>query len=355
MTNSWHKNALQKIFAEMNRSSDTHLLKIFFSKKSNISLYLKDESSHITGSLKHRLARSLYLYGICNGWINENTTIIEASSGNTAVAEAYFAFLLGLRFIAVMPKSISQQKIKRIEHYQGECVLIEHTQTDREVAYELASKCNSHFMDQFTFAERAVDWRSNNNIAESTFRQMANEQFPIPEWIVCGAGTGGTAATFGRYIRYALYPTQLCVVDPEDSVLYDYFIHRDSSISIQKASRIEGIGRRYVPASFFPDIISRMIKVPDDGSIAALYFLEQLTGLKFGASTGSALYGSLQLAAELQEQGKKGSIVVIAGDSGHLYHDTYYNHDWLKTKNIHIKPYLEQLWHFYNTGKWVMP
>ena len=57
-------------------------------------------------------------------------------------------------------------------------------------------------MDQFTFAERATDWRGNNNIAESMFAQMDRERFPVPRWIVVGAGTGGTSATIGRYARY---------------------------------------------------------------------------------------------------------------------------------------------------------
>ena len=61
-----------------------------------IDLYLKDESSHPTGSLKHRLARSLFLYGLCSGQITEGSTVVEASSGSTAVSEAYFARMLGL-------------------------------------------------------------------------------------------------------------------------------------------------------------------------------------------------------------------------------------------------------------------
>lgn len=80
-----------------------------------IQLYLKDESTHPTGSLKHRLARSLFLYGLCNGWIKEGTTIIESSSGSTAVSEAYFARLLGLPFIAVMPSCTAKRKIEQIE------------------------------------------------------------------------------------------------------------------------------------------------------------------------------------------------------------------------------------------------
>jgi cysteine synthase A len=72
---------------------------------------------HPTGSLKHRLARSLFLYGLCNGWITERTTIVEASSGSTAISEAYFARFLELPCVAVMPTSTSPEKVALIEGY----------------------------------------------------------------------------------------------------------------------------------------------------------------------------------------------------------------------------------------------
>ena len=76
-----------------------------------IDLYLKDESTHPTGSLKHRLARSLFLYALCNGFIREGTAVVEASSGSTAVSEANFARMIGIPFFAVMPRSTSPEKI----------------------------------------------------------------------------------------------------------------------------------------------------------------------------------------------------------------------------------------------------
>ncbi|WP_308812650.1 pyridoxal-phosphate dependent enzyme [Chromobacterium haemolyticum] len=115
----WVAQAVRKIEADFNRSSDTHLIPLPIPGAPEIQLYFKDESTHPTGSLKHRLARSLFLYGLCNGWIREGSTIIEASSGSTAVSEAYFSRLLGLPFIAVMPKSTSQEKIRAIEFYGG--------------------------------------------------------------------------------------------------------------------------------------------------------------------------------------------------------------------------------------------
>ena len=100
---AWVSHAVHLIEADFNRSADTHLLRVPLAGVPGITLYLKDESTHPTGSLKHRLARSLFLYGLCNGWIGPQTTIVEASSGSTAVSEAYFSRMLGLRFIAVMP------------------------------------------------------------------------------------------------------------------------------------------------------------------------------------------------------------------------------------------------------------
>ena len=79
------------IEADAHRSADTHLLRyplpLTWSDEAGVELYLKDETTHITGSLKHRLARSLFLYALCNGWIGEGTTVVEASSGSTAVSQ----------------------------------------------------------------------------------------------------------------------------------------------------------------------------------------------------------------------------------------------------------------------------
>ena len=121
----WTDNAIRLIEADARRSADTHLLRYplpsSWCADADVQLYLKDETTHITGSLKHRLARSLFLYGLCNGWIGEHTTVVEASSGSTAVSEAYFAALLGLPFIAVMPASTSASKVALIESQGGRC------------------------------------------------------------------------------------------------------------------------------------------------------------------------------------------------------------------------------------------
>ena len=340
----WIRAAIGKLKAEETRSADTHLIKLPVSKWPGIDLYLKDESTHPTGSLKHRLARSLFLFGLCNGTINEGTTIVEASSGSTAISEAYFAELLGLPFIAVVPNGTAPRKIDEIERLGGKCVRTEPGEIYHE-AERIAREYGGHYMDQFTFAERVTDWRGNNNIAERLFAQMADERFPVPRWVIVGAGTGGTSATIGRYIRYladSYGETQLCVADPEHSVFFDAF-SGEASVSPCRPSMIEGVGRPRLEPSFVPCIVDRMIRVKDAASVACTYWLSERLDRRVGGSTGLNTYAMLSLADEMARKGEDGSLVTLICDSGGRYRDTIFNADWCRETRIEPRPILERL------------
>ncbi|MGX9788501.1 L-cysteine desulfhydrase Cds1 [Mycobacterium sp. MMS18-G62] len=353
---SWVDNAVRLIEADTRRSADTHLLRYplpaAWCDGCDVQLYLKDESTHITGSLKHRLARSLFLYALCNGWIGENTTVIEASSGSTAVSEAYFAALLGLPFIAVMPQSTSATKIALIESQGGRCHFVAESSQVYAEAERLAAETGGHYLDQFTNAERATDWRGNNNIAESIFDQMREETHPIPEWIVVGAGTGGTSATLGRYIRYRRYATRLCVVDPENSAFFPSYAQGRRDVVTGCSSRIEGIGRPRVEPSFLPDVVDRMIVVPDAASIAAARHVGTVLGRRVGPSTGTNLWGAFELLAEMIAEGHSGSVVTLLADSGDRYADTYFNDEWLTSQGLDPSAFSEVLVEFERSGRW---
>ena len=348
----WTYEAIRKIEADFNRSADTHLIRIEVPALAGITLYLKDESTHATGSLKHRLARSLFLYALCNGWVGEGTTVIEASSGSTAVSEAYFARLLGLPFIAVMPRGTSCEKVAQIEFYGGRCHFVDDPTTVVAESRRLAAEVGGHFMDQFTYAERATDWRGNNNIAESIFQQLAQEEHPVPEWIVSGAGTGGTSATIGRYLRYRRHATRLCVVDTENSVFAESWRIRDRTLTRARGSAIEGIGRPRVEPSFVPEVIDHVIDVPDAASFAAMRFLSRLIGRAVGGSTGTNLWGCAELMAEMRREGRVGSVVTLLCDSGERYRNTYHDDAWLAAQGYDIAPWTARLERFFATGAW---
>lgn len=348
----WVNEAVQKIEADFQRSADTHLIKLDLPSVPGIDIYLKDESTHPTGSLKHRLARSLFLYALCNGWIKEGTPVIESSSGSTAISEAYFARLLGLDFIAVMPKSTASKKIRQIEFYGGRCHLVDHASQIYAESRRLAKELNGHYMDQFTYAERATDWRGNNNIAESMFSQMKKEQHPEPSYVVMSPGTGGTSATIGRYIRYQQLNSRLCVVDPDNSVFFDYYKTGDTTLTSKTGSRIEGIGRPRVEPSFIPGVVDEMRRIPDAAAIATMLWLEKLLDRKTGPSTGTNLFGALLIAGEMHARGETGSLVTLICDSGERYLDTCYDPQWIASQIGDIEPWIQKLEGFYINGVW---
>lgn len=354
---AWVDGAIRLIEADSRRSADTHLLRYplpaAWSEKSGVALYLKDESTHITGSLKHRLARSLFLYGLCNGWITEGTTVVEASSGSTAVSEAYFADLLGLPFIAVMPSSTSRAKIALIEKYGGRCHFVDSAADVNAEARRLAEQTGGHFLDQFTNAERATDWRGNSNIAEAIFGQMAAEPHPVPSWIVVGAGTGGTSATIGRFIRYRGHTTRLCVVDPENSAFFPAYTQQRCDITITASSRIEGIGRPRVEPSFLTTVIDRMECVPDAASVAAAHQVSHVLGRRVGPSTGTNIWGAFRLLTEMVAAGDRGSVVTLICDSGDRYADTYFDDDWLTAHDLEPGRYADVLTAFERDCSWL--
>lgn len=332
---AWRAEAVRGIEADYNRSADTHLIRLDLPRYPQIKLYLKDESSHPTGSLKHRLARSLFLYALCNAWIGPETCVIEASSGSTAVSEAYFARMLGLRFIAVVPAATAAPKLDAIRFHGGEIHTVDDPRTVYDVAHRLARETDGHYLDQFTYAERATDWRGNNNIAESIFAQMSAEEYSVPTWVVCGAGTGGTSATIGRYIAYQRHTTRLCVADPVHSIFHRHFADRNAvALPEGCASCIEGIGRPRVEPSFIPSVIDRMIAVEDAQSIGAMRALSRRLGRKVGGSTGTNLVACTRLIEEMSERGEQGSIVTILCDGGERYECTYYDDGWLSARGV---------------------
>ncbi|WP_368648573.1 PLP-dependent cysteine synthase family protein [Castellaniella ginsengisoli] len=346
----WTRRAIRILEADGRRSADTHLVKPDFPGLRGIDIYFKDESTHPTGSLKHRLARSLFLYGICNGRIRENTLLVEASSGSTAVSEAYFARLLGLSFVAVMTRSTSQQKIEAIERFGGRCHFVDHAREVYGAAQAIADEADGYYLDQFTHAERATDWRGNNNIAESIFRQMSGEFHAVPEWVVMSAGTGGTSATLGRFIRYRNLDTRLCVVDVEGSAFYEAWQSGDMNITAT-GSRIEGIGRPRVEPSFIPTVIDEMIRIPDEASIAAAHVLSDRLFRRVGGSTGTNFMGVLCMASLMRQQGRSGSLVTLICDSGDRYATSYYNEAWLREQKLDIGGWRARIERFLDTGE----
>lgn len=324
--------ALAVLDRDRRRAPETPLLTLTLSAAPGIDLYLKDESAHPTGSLKHRLARSLFTGGIVAGVIRQGRPLVEASSGSTAVSEAYFARLLGLPFHAVMPLSTAPAKIRAIQAQGGQCHLVSPERLYDE-ARDLADAMGGVYLDQFTNAAPATDWRCDN-IGSAILTQMAGEPHAVPDWIVVGAGTGGTASTIGRHCRYRGLPTRLCVADVEHSAFYAGYRDGDPTARCAQPSRIEGVGRPRVEPSFLPDTIDRMMKLPDAVSIAGMRIVGELLGRPVGPSTGTNFVAASLLAHEMAQEGRAGSIATLLCDDGARYMDCHHDRRWLARQGL---------------------
>jgi len=339
---AWLRDAIATLQREAARSADTHLLHMAFPGFPGIDFYFKDEAAHPTGSLKHRLARSLYLYALCNGRLKPGQAVVDASSGSTAISEAWFARLLGLQFTAVMPEGTAPGKVDAVRALGGDIDLTPPSVCTQARAREIAAR-GACFLDQFGLAERATDWRGNNNIAESILGQMAGEPHPAPAWIVCGVGTGGTSATIGRYLRYRGLPTRLCVAEPEGMVFAKAWPTHARGMHVECCSVIEGIGRQNVEPSFQFGVIDEVIEVPDAASVAAMRLLEDLLGFRYGGSSGTNLVACLQLAMRMRAAGERGSIVSLLCDRGVRYRQTLYDPAWLAARDVDPSPWTARL------------
>jgi len=317
-----------------------------------IRFLLKDESVHPTGSLKHRLARSLFLYALCSGRLRRGQRVVDASSGSTAISEAWFARLLGLPFLAVMPRATALAKQREVAALGGECELVDAGTDTAAHARALAQSLDACYLDQFGLAGCATDWRGNNNIAQSILEQCRKRGHADPAWIVCGAGTGGTSATIGRYLRYAGSPSRLCIADPTGAAFASGWASGDRDARARQPTCIEGIGRARVEPCFAFELADEVIEVPDAASIAGAWMLEHWTGRRFGGSSGTNLVASLRLATGMAERGESGTIVSLLCDRGERYADTLYSPDWLVGRELMITPWIGRLRYLAAAGDW---
>ncbi|MGC9671246.1 PLP-dependent cysteine synthase family protein [Planosporangium sp. 12N6] len=330
---AWAAEAIGRLDREAGDAGRTPLRTFPLPPEWGITLRFKDESAHPTGSLKHRAARAMFRYAIAAGRVTEGTTVVEATGGTAAVAQAYFARLLGLPYLAVMPGAPSPGRAAPVERLGGRCRFVSPPLAIYEEAARIAAENGGHYLDQFTWAERTVDWRGPG-LAEELFDQLADLDAGEPAWLVVGAGTGATSAALGRYLRYHGHATRLAVVDPENSAYFAGWATGAADYATGAPSRIEGIGRPRMEPGFRPELVDVVIPVPDAASVAGARTVRGVTGQPVGGSTGTNLWGALELVARMRRDGETGSIVTLIGDASPRHLRTYHDDRWAGEKGL---------------------
>ncbi|MGP4095674.1 PLP-dependent cysteine synthase family protein [Nonomuraea sp. KM90] len=318
---SWNARALDVLAA----GEPTPLVD-FPVRAPGIRLLLKDESVHPTGSLRHRHARALFRRAVLDGLVGPGTTVVEATGGNAAVAQAWFARRLGLPYIVVMPGEHSRARARPVEELGGECRFV----TPPPAIYDAAREIEGHFLDQFGRA-------AEHDLAAELFGQVR------PDWVVTGASTGATSATLGGWIRAHGRSCRVAVADPENSAYFPGWTLDVPDYATGMPSRIEGIGRPRMEPGFRPDLVDLVIPVPDAAGVAAARHIREVTGLPVGGSSGTALWAALELIDRMRARGESGTVVSLIGDAAERHLATCHDDAWAAERGLDVAQHEEKL------------
>ena len=269
------------------------------------TLLAKVEMFNPSGSVKVRPAKNMLLKALHENLINTNTVIIEATSGNMGIAIAMVCATLGMRFIAVMPASMSIERRKLIQAYGAEIVLTEPSLGMNGAvvkAMELKNELDGFIPSQFD--NQANPLSHYNDTAEEIFTDTDG----LVDIVVSGIGTGGTISGIGQKLK-ANKPVVMVGVEPSDSPL----LTKGKSGS----HKIQGIGANFIPKNLDLDVVDEVIDVSDEEAFSFAKELAMTEGLFVGISSGAALAGALKYIKKYEIKDKM--IVIILPDTGERY------------------------------------
>jgi len=262
------------------------------------------------GSVKDRIAKEMILDALEKGLINENTTLIEPTSGNTGIGLSAVATALNLKIIITMPETMSVERRNLMKAYGAELVLTPGSEGMKGAiakAKELASQIENSFIPgQF---ENPANPTAHYKTTGPEIYEQTEGKVDI---FVAGVGTGGTISGIGKYLKEKNPEVKVVAVEPASSPVL--------STGKGGAHKIQGIGAGFVPETLNTNIYDEIITVENEDAFATGKEMAKTEGILVGISSGAALYAAKELAKREENAGK--TIVVLLPDGGDRYLST---------------------------------
>lgn len=262
------------------------------------------------GSVKDRIAKEMIQDALEKGLINENTTLIEPTSGNTGIGLSAVATALNLKIIITMPETMSVERRNLMKAYGAELVLTPGSEGMKGAiakAKELASQIENSFIPgQF---ENPANPTAHYKTTGPEIYEQTEGKVDI---FVAGVGTGGTISGIGKYLKEKNPEVKVVAVEPASSPVL--------STGKGGAHKIQGIGAGFVPETLDTKIYDEIITVENEDAFATGKEMAKTEGILVGISSGAALYAAKELAKREENAGK--TIVVLLPDGGDRYLST---------------------------------
>lgn len=283
-----------------------------FEKNHNLDATIlgKVELFNPAGSVKDRIAKAMIDEAVKAGRVNDDTVLIEPTSGNTGIGLAAIAAARGNRLIITMPETMSIERRNLMKAYGAEVVLTDGSKGMKGAiakAQELAGEISNSFIpSQFTNP-------ANPSIHEATTGpEIWKDTEGKVDILVAGVGTGGTVTGTGRYLKSQNPDVKVVAVEPAGSPVL--------SEGHAGAHKIQGIGAGFIPDTLDTSVYDEVIAVADEDAFETGRELAAKEGLLVGISSGAAVWAAGQLAQRPENKGK--TIVAILPDTGERYLST---------------------------------
>jgi cystathionine beta-synthase len=309
----------------------TPLVKLHRSvEETGCEVFAKLEFLNPMGSIKDRIARYMVNKAIADGRLERGGTVIENSSGNTAMGLAMMGILENFRCRMVVRRQTSKEKLDSLRAMGVDLVLVdgdlppEDPESYNQMARRLIEADPSAY---------SPDQHNNRENSEAHYHTTGPEIWQQMEgridYLVAGIGTGGTVCGVARYLKEQDPSVQVIAIDPQGSVFYDHY-HRGSH-GRPGGYLLEGLGDEEIIGCPEFELIDDMYRVTDGEAFVATRELATTEAILAGGSSGAALWGVRTLARTLDRPAR---IVTLFPDSGMRYLSTIYNDDWLRQKGF---------------------
>ncbi len=282
------------------------------------------------GSVKDRIAKHMIEKAEREGRLKPGDTIVDNSSGNTALGLAMVCALKGYKVKMVVRDSLSPEKIKFLRALGVDLVFVDHTlppespDSYNNITPRLARETpRGFYLDQHNN-------RDNNECHYlTTGPEIWDQMEGRIDYFLAGVGTGGTLCGAAKCLKEKDPRVRVIGVDPRGSIFYDYFHSR--KLVKPAPYLLEGLGDEFLIGCVDFDVMDDMVRVSDREAFAMTRRLVQCEGLLVGGSSGAAAWAVLELARKLDRPAR---IVTIFPDSAGRYLSTIFNDDWLREKSL---------------------
>ena len=268
------------------------------------NIFVKLEKYNLGGSVKDRAVLGMLEEAKRQGKVNEDTIIVEPTSGNTGIAVAILASILGLKAVVIMPKSMSLERRTLIKAYGAQLIL-----TPKELgikgSIELAEKLRGKYPNAISLSQ--FDNPANPAYHHKTTGKEILEQVPDIDIFVAGVGTGGTFSGVAKYLKENKPGVLAVALEPEESPAI--------SKGHGGVHKIQGIGTGFVPENFDKELMDEVYTVSSEEAIEATKDFVRTTGIGVGISSGAAIAGAKKVAAKYPDK----KIVTILPDGVDKY------------------------------------